>query len=220
MKKRSLGLFILIFSLVLGSLLGGCKKASTPNGKIKGQTYWHQFSDTTIIDTLSYTYDQQGRVILIQHVNGSEAYSYSNNSFIYTPVSGPNITGILNNKGLVSSTSDGFIYSYDENGYLLTRSLPTLTDNYTIRGGNIVADSQILNGHSSIQQYLYLDQTDYRDFGRAMYGRANRNLVSSDSILGITKNTAIYTFDNQGRVASETFSGRGVILISKYSYFN
>jgi hypothetical protein len=208
-------LFVLVFSFE------SCKKTTTPNGKVKGETYRHQFSDTTFIDTLSYSYDQQGRVVVIQHVKGKETYVFSGTSYTYTPVSGTPITGILNSEGLVTSTSDGQSYSYDNNGYLISDIDSILSRYYTISDGNILVDSQANNGHSSIQYFTYSTMVDYRDFGTPIKGRQNHNLTLRDSIRGNQESTIIsYTFDSKSRVSTETISGKGILFTNTYSYFD
>jgi hypothetical protein len=216
---KHISIAFLLF-LVLVFSFESCKKAIPPNGKVKGRTYRNQSSGPTIIDTLSYSYDQQGRVISIQHITGKETYVYSGNSYIYTPVSGAPITGILNNQGLVTSTSNGESYTYDNDGYLISDIDTILSRYYTISNGNILADSQIHNGNSSILYYTYSSTVDYRDFGKSFMGKANHNLVLSDSLRGLLTNTQSYTFDSKGRVATETTSGNGILFTGTYSYFD
>lgn len=218
MTKHTLIASVIIIVLMFS--FESCKKSTSPNGKIKGETYRHQFSDTTIIDTLSYSYDQQGRVTVIQHVNGRETYVFSNNSYIYTPVSGAPVTGVLNGQGLVISTSNGASYGYDNNGYLISSTDTILSSYFIIANGNMVADSEVVNGNSSVQHYTHSSKVDYRDFGRSFAGKANHNLVLSDSLNGVPTNTTSYTFDNQGRVSTETISGNGLLLTTTYSYFD
>lgn len=218
MEKHTLVTLILFYVLTIS--FESCKKINPPNGKVKGETYRHQFSNTTDIDTLSYSYDQQGRVISIQHINGQETYVFNGNSYIYTPLSGVSVTGTLNSQGLVTSISNGFTYSYDQNGYLVSWLGPDFSYYYTIGNGNILEDSEVNNGNSSIQYYTHSSIIDYRDFGRSFEGKQNHNLTLSDSVSVGQKSTISYTFDSKGRVATETITGNGILFVDAFTYFD
>jgi len=210
---------LIVFSILV-FFFESCKTEITPNGKIKLETYIHQFSDTTIVDTLFYSYDQQGRVVLIQHINGQERYVFTADSCIYIPISGAIIRGTLNHQGLVTSASDGYTYTYNQNGYRISSMSPNLSSYYSIINGNILSDSQVNYGHSSIQEYTYSSIVDYRDFGTYFGGKQNLNLTLRDSIIGRPATIISYTFDSKGRVSTSTTSGNGILFINTYSYFD
>jgi len=208
--------------------LGGCKKAASVNGLVAAYTEAKTVAGHTTVTTTTFSYDAQGRLVLESPDSGAPVtYSYS--PTMVTKTQGPNVlTYTLNAQGLVSSDSQGNSYTYNSGGYctnITNTQAATATVN-TISGGNIISAAFTQNAGSAnpsttYYTYQYQAKTDYRNFGRAYFGKSNSNLPASESIStanGTNIHTYSYTFDGKGRVAVQNEVNGAESDIITYTY--
>lgn len=222
MKKKVYSFAVM--AMVAGiAILSGCNKDSTPNGKVKSKTesFTNAQGQTSSLTT-TYTYDGQGRITLSQPSSGNvTSYSYGNGSITVT--SGTTvITGTLNGQNLLTSTNTGFTFTYDNNGYLIasTAGASKSTVN-TITDGNVTSSTTNDNGNSTTTVYSYSTKSDYRDYGQSFFGKNSKNLVTTETISnanGTLVFTHTYTFDEQGRVQTETTTGNNTTDVLTFVY--
>ena len=191
-----------VVSILVVLAWAGCKKENILIfGKIK--------TATSGFGTSTYTYDNQGRVILAQHANGSkDVYIHGTDTFWHqifsagatTPSS--NSAFDLNSQGYYSF---GGKRTYNSQGYLLQVDwYPDFVVTYSYSGGNLIQETTNDHGTISLVTYTY-DSNFYesRDWGLPYFGKGSKNLVSEET-RGTNHYVYTYEFDSQGRVSKQT----------------
>ena len=199
------------------SFISSCKKAATVDG--------HVASITIGGNVYTYSYDGQGRLTTYTSSAGSVSLVYSPSSVTISSTSGTSIIP-LNNQGYATSTASD-VFSYDNNGYLLsdvyTNGGTTTTTNYSFSGGNL---NSVIANNVTTDAYTYLSNTEYRDYGLHFIGKSgsdvsfaplSKNLVNTDQSGAVTYQYS-YTYDAKGRVQTQTVTGNGTSNTSVYTY--
>ena len=228
----------LLFFVFAVALFAGCKKdpATVANSSSRVKTE-STTSATGIAYVVTYSYDSSGRQVQSQTDTVVTTYLYGPDTITKTIALAGHyfITGYSTDaSGHIISDSKFFKYSYDANGYLASLSY-TGNGNYdstlyTISGGNVTttvehqADSATNNTITTT--YTYLAHTDNRDYGMAAMGKANTNLIGSQSIsqsingsMATLAYTFTYTYDAQGRVTQMVKSSGSVSYTTTYTYY-
>ena len=196
------------------SFISSCKKSTPVDGKVATITVGSSVS--------TFTYDTQGRLTTYTTASGSTSLVYSPSS-VTISAGGNSVVVPLNNQGY-ASTAGLDVYSYDNNGYLLSDVYNgTTTTNYSFNGGNLTS---VISNNVTTDAYSYLNTTDYRDYGLHFIGKGgsyvdftpkSTNLINTDLSGAVTYQYS-YTFDAKGRVQTQTVTGNGGSTTSVYSY--
>jgi YD repeat-containing protein len=230
--------YAILISFFTMALLGGCKKdpasTATTTSRVKTES---TSSQTGIAYAVSYVYDSSGRQVQSTNDTIVTTYVYAMDTITKTiALAGHHfITGYsADASGRIVSDSKFFKYGYDADGYLTSLSY---TGNgrfdstvYTISGGNI--SSVVLHQVDSatdnrvITSYTYLSNRDTRDYGMSAYGKANANLIGTQSITQVNNGstttanyTYTYSYDAQGRVTQQVRSSGSVSYTTTYTYY-
>jgi len=212
--KRIFYSTLLLLLIPSVSFISSCKKSTPVDGKVATITIGS--------NVYTFSYDGQGRLTTFTSASGSSSLVYSPSSVTIT--TGGNSTVVpLNNQGYATSAG-GDVYSYDNNGYLLSDVYNgTTTTNYSFNGGNLTS---VISNNVTTDAYSYLNTTDYRDYGLHFIGKSgsdinfapkSANLVNTDQSGAVTYQYS-YTFDAKGRVQTQTVTGNGGSSTSVYSY--
>jgi len=223
---------VLIF---LVSFLACCRKDSAIATAATTSLVKSAIIDSGYANT--YTYDSLGRQIMAQIDTVVTTYGYGQGYVLKTiTLAGQQfITDYTTNaSGLATSDTKGYVYAYDNSGYLISKSytgagsFDSIT--YTISGGNAItsvehqADSATNNVITT--NYTYLSTIDSRNFGLAFLGKANTNLISTVAITqtisgsSYTANyTYTYSYDSRGRVSQQVINNGSASYISTYTYY-
>ena len=184
---------------------------------------------------LSFTYDDQNRVLTSLQCDTAEIYTYYKDSVVYDHM----IAGVteyryiylLNNAGLATSytkTANGsvsyFYLQYNSTGQLIKWIDSTHTGTYkvfTIQKNNIVNEvsvSTIVNDDNYTIATTYYSDTDNQlasdNFGKTFLGKTSVNIKKSDSyhtpegdyVLNYT-----YELDNMNGIATRTATSNGTV---------
>lgn len=162
-------------------------------------------------DTSVYTYDNTGRLLSeTRNRQLFRSYSYNGYSVDITDTSGTYVA-YFDDSGYIRTDSRGHVYLYDENSYITSDGDGTFY--YNARG-----DKTSASYSSGNVSFTYaVGQYDTRYYGKPLFGRASRDLVTLQKIrFGTSINVSYsYTFDSQGRVATQTDSN-GEITTYQY----
>ena len=199
--------------------VGGCKKAAV-DGHVSSRTEAYTANGQTQNETINYTYDGQGRQILMSPSSGnSTSTSYGTGTL--TQVTGSStIIYTVNAQGYVSS-GNNFNYVYDSNGYLTNITSGANSETVTVSGGNSTNITITNNGVTTSNNFSFLTNKDYRDFGNVAFGKRSTNLPSTNLIStggNTTTYNYSYTYDSKGRVLQETITGNNTTDIYTYTY--
>lgn len=205
--------------LLLILLLETCKKDNnfTNQYRIKSTTI-RTNNGLSYID--HFVYDSIGRLTEDYH-DGSNfvIYNYYPDKIIeisQTSLQSSIDTLYLNSLGLVSYTTSGYSYTYDNNGYLLQQIYThsgyrdTLTN--IISNGNEVSYQNDQHQSSSDTYFsrndTYSNDIDTRYWGVFFLGKSNKNLLRNSSYISSGSNITttrystdyFYRYDNIGRI--------------------
>ncbi len=196
--------------------VSACSKDDSPAHGVVGGLYLVKTATTTSSSmpvTTTYTYNSDNRVKKTESTDGRvEEYVYTSNTVtVYTNDNGQYDTLVhtLNSKGMVISSSNGYIYQYDADGHrvLSTDGVDSMTAEYV--SGNLVA----LHQHIDLLDYdfdvrlQYGSKKDTRTFGMPFFGKNNVNLPVTFQLDGEVT-TLTYQFDpaNPARISRMTQS--------------
>ena len=101
-------------------------------------------------------------------------------------------------------------YTYDGQGRQILMS-PSNSTNITITN----------NGVTTSNNFAFLTNKDYRDFGNVAFGKRSTNLPSTNLVStggNTTTYNYSYTYDSKGRVLQETITGNNTTDIYTYTY--
>jgi hypothetical protein len=239
MKKITLGL------MAIAIVVLACKKA---NNDVKVPEYVpeisHELSYSPGIekpDTMSYQYDNTGRVIKFSVSGTYETYEYSPSQVNIKNYETGELVGTgsynLNANGLI--TDGSFTYQSDQHtekfeyngdGQLVKEfrlgSSWADTIMYTYTNGNMVRQITIywLSGSKSVDTVsydFYTDKTstiEFKNYGQSFRASFNKNLAKSvDS--KYVKETFYYESDNKNRIIKETVvDGTDTISYRRFEY--
>lgn len=211
-------MFIIVF-------IAGCKKDAPVNDLVRSYTAIYTSNGTTTYDTVIYTYDAMNRRRTVQ-VLGDTPSIYTYSPGLLTITEGSRITTYyLNSEGQAVSSSLGYTYVYDSNGYLIGEFNPA--SNYyiysVISNGNRVSEKTIQNGDTTNYVFTFLPAKNYRSFGQSFTGKANVNLANTEVVYSPTDTTTFtysYTFDSEGRVHTATTTTSSSVNIQTYTYID
>ena len=210
--------FISIFLFILLLLFfSGCKKIPV----IKEGTYFLVKSESppgSAPGSDLFVYDSLGR--LTGYISG-QLYIYRPGMILGMYKGLVVDTFFLNSQGLVSQDKGpNEFYVYNTDGYMVQYYQPSPTELFTvvltISGGNLLSkvrkDSTFNDGHIICDTSLYTYYSDYetRNFGKAAWGRSNRNLMKTETLLSQWASMHGYSYDDYGRIITETTSTEDV----------
>ena len=198
----------LIASLMMLTNCGSpANTTGTPSYKVKTITL-------TGSTSVSYTcsYDASGRLATISGTSSgtpiSVTYTYTSNTATETSSPSGFVTVYtLNSSGQAISDDQGNIYTYDANGYLVSKintgSSYSLTN--TISNGDIMSQ----NDNGVIHTYTYSTHTNKSDAGLSFKGKNTTHLeVTDDFNNGTAMHIAsTFEFDASDRVTKQTQTG-------------
>ncbi len=232
-RKISFSLFTLCIIFLIACTKNGNTTDETDQiPKIKAQT--------SAIDTISYTYDANGRVITqLFSLNKAKAeYTYSpgevKKTFFYNGIPGEYYTFHLNGDGLAikvtSSRGAGYTvdYTYNPDKTMSSAIDQNSTDyyqaNYFYSNGNIDSTRYFdKNGNWTTTAYnsYYTDRPGYgREIrGENFWGKESKNMLKKSQVLYIHGNTVYsqdeheYVYDTKGRFINEkiTYIKAGIV---------
>lgn len=203
----------------------GCKKeaVTTTNTNTAKYGFVKTYADGSA--TITFSYDNQGRLdsIVDNDLSGiitTYTLTYNSGSVVLTG-GGSTVIYSLNSQGLATSDNAGNVYTYDNNGYLISTVKGTGSRQYTIANGNVT--SIVLTNIDGFSKDTTVNtfgtQTDYRNYGLSFLGKNGtfQTLIFPYLSYSIKSNLLVtqtvenrnnfygwtYTFDSLGRVTSE-----------------
>lgn len=188
-------------------------------------------------DTVSYTYDPQGRLLSALTDTLLSTYAYSPAAVVKTEtLHGEHFvyTYPLNSAGLASTDSNGNFFSYDANGFLQLSlygaggSADTIT--YSVTNGDVdsIFEHQTDAGTDNrlTTAFTYYSNKDLRNFGLSFLGSRSTHLVQRKNITQVLNGSVYsvaysysYTFDDSSRVALQTTSNGSAVYTTAYQYY-
>lgn len=177
---------------------------------------------------VAFNYNTDGTIARITEKNPSSDTSkidltYANN-IVSASVNGNILnTYYLNSKGYADSTVldlSGFIHmstinTYDANGYLITQNesinflgtdINTSTT-YLYSGGNVSKKTVESNGKTTVTTYEYYTDKNNKlansSIDALFIGKANANLVKTETVDGVLANTYTYEYDSKGNPSKQ-----------------
>lgn len=201
---------------------------------------------TTTINTVTYEYDNNGRITKLTHANGNTLkYAYAANMVTTESFTA---AGILDGKTTVNLNADGLAIKYFNNAapgtvtHFTYNTAKQLLTEITVNGvettyqlyhtynadGNRIADS-IVDGQISTTKKIdyYTDKLstiENPNYGISMYGLPNKNCIKQ-SMLKVSTSTFIPTTysipetDAAGRITKSIAISQGVTYTSLYTYY-
>lgn len=177
----------------------------------------------------AFTYNTDGTIARFVIKNQSSDTSkidltYANN-IVSASVNGNILnTYYLNNKGNADSIVldlSGLVHmatynTYDANGYLTEQNESidffgtniTTTRTYTYSGGNLSKTTEESNGKTTVTTYEYYTDKANKlaasNLDALFIGKANANLVKTETVDGVLSNTYTYEFDSKGNPTKRT----------------
>jgi len=235
-------LAVLLISFLL--FFNACKKEQSSTNTNNNNTAKYGFVKTYAdgSGTITFSYDSQGRLdsVVDNDFSGITTYTltYNSGSVVLTG-GGSTVIYTLNSQGLATSDNAGNVYSYDNNGYLISTVKGTGSRKYNISNGNV--SSIILTNIDGFSNDTTVNtfgtQTDYRNYGISFLGKngtfetllypyfsysIKSNLLVTQTVENrYTTYGWTYTFDSLGRVTSELEEQSGANNGSNlYTYTN
>jgi hypothetical protein len=217
---KTIALLVAILSTVM---ISGCGKGQENTSRVKtkivrSNTYLYQS------DSLTYTYDERGRLVAMQGVASISTFAYADGKVTQTDNFNRNTVYTLNSKGYAVSDSRGNSYTYDSKGMLILQiqsSGDTLIKCNT-ENGDIIT-SKVYLPYAVSDTFTYTDIGETRTFGYDFLGSKGAHLPKSlakyGRILGYNAFAITYEFDSKGRVSEETMTSRNAIAVkTTYTY--
>ena len=223
------GITIAFIALWLICFSASCRKCATASNKVKTAII---YSYPLGYDTITYTYDQDGRRSILHNRFGTFRYLYSANTIeeIDSTNSGLDTTTLsLNAQGYVVSTSSGGIDRYDNNGYpSQIQGNGGLLFTYVYQNGDLIQFCNVQPNYDDTTTYSYYSLIDNRDYGIPFFGKSSTHLAKTFfnspntfyDTYQVQSGSYTYSFDQYNRVVAQTISGpSGVLGINTYTYY-
>lgn len=177
--------------------------------KQNGYRYDFQFDSEGRVTQIISTYGDT-RNITTNYIYTSDALQLNQRSDSSGFITYDTITGILNENGYIVSSSDGFNYEYDDNGYQIKVIHSEFVTTNVWSDGNLLIStwtSELDSTWSSVSYEYDPENVDYRDYGRGYNGKRSRNLLISQTYSnsqGMSHTIShLYQKDSKGRVSKE-----------------
>jgi len=213
--------FIVVI-IIVGVFFSSCKKntstSTNTNFLFKVKTQIETYSGGT--DTMTFSYDAQGRMILWLAPNGNTSFEYPL-GIVYQINNGDTTKFVLNTEGYRISDNIGGLYTYDNSWHSLIVAYALDSTSKTWTNGDISSLFSQEGGGTTQISYTYLSTPDKRDFGNSYTGVSGIHLVNTESVTDNgTTFTRIHTYliDSIGRVIIDSVSSQGSLSLYKYTY--